>query len=49
MAPVRNYSNWNKRLSDEQTQINPYKNFLKIKDSVCTQKRSQPGIYSAYF
>jgi hypothetical protein len=37
MAPVRNYSNWNKRLSDEQTQIDPYKKFFFICEGANTE------------
>lgn len=30
MAPVRNYSNWNQRSSDEQEQVEPYQKFFFI-------------------
>lgn len=37
MAPVRNYSNWNKRTYDQKEQIEPYKKFFFICEGANTE------------
>ena len=37
MAPVRNYSNWNKRPTDDEEQIEPYKKFFFICEGANTE------------
>lgn len=37
MAPVRNYSNWNKRTYDQKEPIEPYKKFFFICEGVNTE------------
>ena len=37
MAPIRNYSNWNKRPTDEEEQIEPYKKFFFICEGANTE------------
>lgn len=54
MAPVRNYSNWNKRPTDDEEQIEPYKKFFFICEGANTEvwyfrklidQRKQLGIH----
>lgn len=54
MAPVRNYSNWNKRPTDTEEQIEPYKKFFFICEGANTEvwyfeklidQRKQLGIH----
>ena len=37
MAPVRSYSNWNKRAVDEKNQIEPYQKFFFICEGANTE------------
>lgn len=37
MAPVRNYSNWNQRFSDQQEQVEPYQKFFFICEGANTE------------
>ena len=37
MAPVRNYSNWNRRSSDQQEQLEPYQKFFIICEGANTE------------
>ena len=37
MAPVRNYSNWNQRTSDQQEQLEPYQKFFFICEGANTE------------
>lgn len=37
MAPVRNYSNWNQRPSDQQEQVEPYQKFFFICEGANTE------------
>lgn len=37
MAPVRNYSNWNQRSSDQQEQVEPYQKFFFICEGANTE------------